>query len=84
MLCVSGRIILEMKGHVKTFNDGKENILKVLNSGEALAKFCLMLISSHSHLFIFHGSYRCGISQTGKQIIMQITYKFAEKKSMSI
>ena len=34
-----------MKGHVKTLNDGKESILKVLNSGEALAKFHLMLIS---------------------------------------
>lgn len=34
-----------MKGHVKTLSDGKETILKVLNSGEALAKFRLMLIS---------------------------------------
>jgi len=40
-----GGIILEMKGHVKTLTEGKENILKVLNSGEALEKFRLMLIS---------------------------------------
>jgi thymidine phosphorylase len=45
VLYVSGGIILEMKGHVKTLNDGKETILKVLNSGEALEKFRLMLIS---------------------------------------
>jgi len=45
MLYVSGGIILEMKGHVKTLNEGKETILKVLNSGEALEKFRLMLIS---------------------------------------
>ncbi|GFG35736.1 hypothetical protein Cfor_03921 [Coptotermes formosanus] len=40
-----GGIILEMKGHVKTLNDGKDTILNVLNSGEALEKFRLMLIS---------------------------------------
>lgn len=45
MLCVSGGVILEIKGHVKTLNEGKETILKVLNSGEALEKFRLMLIS---------------------------------------
>jgi len=40
-----GGVILEIKGHVKTLNEGKETILKVLNSGEALEKFRLMLIS---------------------------------------
>lgn len=40
-----GGTILEMKGHVKTLNEGKEIILKVLNSREALEKFRLMLIS---------------------------------------
>ena len=45
MLYVSGGIILEMKGHVKTLDVGKETILKALNSGEALEKFRLMLIS---------------------------------------
>jgi thymidine phosphorylase len=45
VLYVSGGIILEMKGHVKTLNDGKDTILNVLNSGEALEKFRLMLIS---------------------------------------
>jgi thymidine phosphorylase len=44
MVCISGGIILEMKGRVKTLNEGKETILKVLNSGEALEKFRLMLI----------------------------------------
>ena len=33
-----------MKGYVKTSNEGKEIILKVLKSGEALEKFRLMLI----------------------------------------
>lgn len=42
---ISGGIILEMKGRVKTLNEGKEIIFKVLNSGEALEKFRLMLIS---------------------------------------
>jgi thymidine phosphorylase len=41
---ISGGIILEMKGHVGTLNEGKETMLKVLNSGEALEKFRLMLI----------------------------------------
>lgn len=45
MLYVSGGIILEMKGRVKTLNEGMETILKVLISGEALEKFRLMLIS---------------------------------------
>jgi thymidine phosphorylase len=45
VLYVSGGTILEMKGRVKTLNDGKETMLKVLNSGEALEKFRLMLIS---------------------------------------
>jgi len=40
-----GGVILEMKGHVKTLNEGKKIILDVLNSGEALEKFRLMLIS---------------------------------------
>lgn len=44
MLYVSGGTILEMKGHVNTLNEGKKIILKVLNSGEALEKFRLMLI----------------------------------------
>lgn len=44
MICISGGIILEMKGRVETLNEGKQTILKVLNSGEALEKFRLMLI----------------------------------------
>jgi thymidine phosphorylase len=44
MVCISGGIILEMKGRVQTISEGKEAILKVLNSGEALEKFRLMLI----------------------------------------
>jgi thymidine phosphorylase len=44
VVCVSGGIILEMKGRVKTLSEGKETILKVLDSGEALEKFHLMLI----------------------------------------
>lgn len=39
-----GGTILEMKGHVNTLNEGKKIISKVLNSGEALEKFRLMLI----------------------------------------
>ena len=45
MFYVSGGTILQMKGRVKTLDDGKEIIEKVLNSGEALEKFRLMLIS---------------------------------------
>lgn len=35
---------MEMKGHAKTLKEGKETVLNVLNSGEALEKFRLMLI----------------------------------------
>jgi hypothetical protein len=44
VVCISGGIILEMKGRAKTLKEGKETVLKVLNSGEALEKFRLMLI----------------------------------------
>jgi thymidine phosphorylase len=44
MVCISGGIILEMKGRAKTLKEGKETVSKVLNSGEALEKFRLMLI----------------------------------------
>lgn len=39
-----GGIILEMKGRANTLKEGKETVLNILNSGEALEKFRLMLI----------------------------------------
>lgn len=44
VVCISGGIVLEMKGHAKTLKEGKETVLNVLSSGEALEKFRLMLI----------------------------------------
>lgn len=44
LVATLGGIVLEMKGHAKTLKEGKETVLNVLNSGEALEKFRLMLI----------------------------------------
>jgi thymidine phosphorylase len=44
MICISGGTVLEMRGRTRSLKEGKEIVLKLLKSGEALEKFHSMLI----------------------------------------